>query len=84
MFLFRIMVVWPKYLGKTKENMDKSQSSETFCQLPFSPSPVELQVDQPETELELLQNDRMVHYCLCISNIAHYCTEQCVRDLWHI
>lgn len=53
-------MVWPKYLEKAKENRNTSQSLETFFQLPFSPNPVELQKLQPE--LELLQNDRMVHY----------------------
>lgn len=80
LFLFRIMVVWPKYLEKTKENTDNFKLSETFSQLPFSPSPVELQVEQPETEMELLQNDRMVHYCLCISKIAHYW--KCYNSFW--
>lgn len=54
-----MLVVWPKYLEKPKENMSTSQPFETFCQLPFTPSPVELQ--NAQSELELLQTDRMVH-----------------------
>lgn len=41
------MVVWPKYLEKTKESMTTSHH------------PVELQKEQ--SELEVLQNDRMEH-----------------------
>ncbi|KAF7704439.1 hypothetical protein HF521_021511 [Silurus meridionalis] len=56
--LTRMMVVWPKYFGRTEENRIASQSpdltSETYCELPISSNP-ELQKEEPA----LLQYDRM-------------------------